>query len=305
MDMETITRVDKSNIRPFQGLLTGELVDEIAVGKSFAIGALDGDIAAGIAVFYEGYNPLEEQPVIRVKWLYVHPDHRGKGLGDELVTTMIVTAIEYDAAALTVAFDEDSSEIGDFLETWGFSFKEGKGPEICLSLKDVKSYKDIMEFNENVTAVSDIDEAKAKALIRKYLKKSGYSGFLLSKELPLDYYDEDLSGFLGSPDKPTGLVLVHSVSRDKQVIEFISCDDPESEGDMRLLSHACQEAMGKYSKDTIFAVKPDSMEFLLNLDVYQLFKKCLMEKRTEAILLSDDWQDILESITEDADRMSL
>ena len=291
--METITRVEKSNIKPFQSLLTEELEEEITVGKAYAIGALDEDIAAGIAVFYEGYNPLEEKSVVRIKWLYVHPDHRGKGLGDELVTSMIKIAMDYDAAALTVIFDENDSEMRDFLETWGFSFKKGNGPEIAFALKDGRSYKDIMEFSNKVTALSDIDSGKAKGIIRKYLNKNGYQGFLLSSELPSDYYEEDLSGFKGSPEQPTGLILVHSIGKDKFFIEFLACEDSENEGEMELFCHACQETMGKYPKDSILIYKPDNLEFLINLDIYQLFKQYLMESCTEAVLLSSKWQEIM------------
>ncbi len=289
--MLMITRIDKSNIEPFLNLMHEDIADEIIVGKSLAIGALDSDTAAGIAVFNDEYLHDEGEYIVNIKWLFVHPDHRGLGIGDEIMSSLILSSDEAGADAIKVTFDENNSSMREYLEEWGFSFNNGWGTEIALSFRDIKNHKSILMSGEKVAALSDIDKDQAFKLIRRYLKKSGYKGFLLEECLPEEYIDFDVSGFMGSSENPTGLILVHYSKEGKLLTEFLSCDDKEIGNDISLLGFACLNSMSKYPPNSLLIIKPDTMEFIMNLDAVQLFKKHMMQNLTDAILLREDWEE--------------
>ncbi len=290
-----ITRVDKSNIEPFLKLMHEDMAEEIIVGKTLAIGALDNDTAAGIAVFYDETFPDEGGSVVRIKWLFVHPDHRRKGIGDEIMGQLILISDDAGADGVTVSFDEEIPLVKDFLEKWGFSFAGGLGKEIALNFKDIKNYKSSLTSSEKISALSYIDEIHAHELIRKYLRKSGYTGFLLEEGLPKGYIDFEVSGFWGSRENPTGLVLIHCSKEGKLIVEFLVCDGRESFKEIELLRFVCLKAMCKYSQDTLLIVKPDTNEFIMDLDAEHLFKNYLMLNLTEAIILREDWEELIDS----------
>lgn len=287
--MDNVTRILANNIEPFKPLLPGEYVEEVVVGKSLGIGALDEGVAAGAAIFYVDFNPDAEKGIIRVKWFYVHTKHRQRRMADALLDTLITVAKEFDVEAITVDFQENAQGMKEYLEKRGFSLDQGFGPEIGLSLSDIKDHKTIMSFCKGVQSLVEVEESQVGLFVKRYMKKNGYKGFLFSKNLPGDYIDEDISCFIGSIENPRGMLIAHHIKQKKVIVEFLCSEDRESIDEVSLVCFACQETMRKYSRDTIVVVKPETWEFVLNIDAEQLFKKYMVTDTMEGILLKDDF----------------
>ena len=281
---DSITGITKENIDAFGPLLDPDIYEEIEVGKSLGIGVVQEKTAAGAAAYGFESEPLDGGKILRIKYFMIHSDYRLEGLGDELMAALIAAANEAGADIVAVSFPKDLDDVRAFLEGWGFSLEDGISPEIALSLKDVKNHQLIMENSLEVKALDDEETGDVRRLIKRCFRIWGYKGFLDNTALFSDYLDLNLSCYLGTKEAPIALLLAHRTPKGKVLVEYLGSADPGSEDEIILLSHVCVEAMRKYKNKTMITVKPDNMEFILNLDADQLFKKHLMLNITEGIL---------------------
>ncbi|MBO5623474.1 MAG: GNAT family N-acetyltransferase [Butyrivibrio sp.] len=284
---DSITGITKENIDAFETLLDPDIYEEIEVGKSLGIGVVQEGTAAGVAAYGLDTEPLDGGKILRIKYFMIHSDCRLEGLGDELMAALIAAANEAGADIVAVSFQKDLEDLRGFLEGWGFLLEDGISPEIALSLKDVKNHRLLMENSMGVKALIDEESGDDRRLIKRCFRIWGYSGFLNNTALLSDYLDMDLSCYMGTKEAPLALLLVHRTPKGKVVVEYLNSADPGSEDEIMLLSYVCYEAMGKYGNKTLITVKPDTMEFILNLDADQLFKKHLLLNITEGILFLD------------------
>lgn len=83
----------------------------------FVVAVEDGDVVG----FVQSYLVDRREPVGELDWLHVHPDHRGKGIGDDLLRRVETELIERGAERIegrVLAANESGAE---FYEREGFS----------------------------------------------------------------------------------------------------------------------------------------------------------------------------------------
>ncbi|UIP00247.1 GNAT family N-acetyltransferase [Halobaculum sp. CBA1158] len=96
------------------GEVTETLTDDDAV---FVVAVDDGDVVG----FVQSYLVERREPVGELDWLHVHPDHRGKGIGDDLLRRAETELLERGAERIegrVLAANEAGAE---FYEGEGFS----------------------------------------------------------------------------------------------------------------------------------------------------------------------------------------
>ena len=281
---DSITGITKDNIDAFEPILDTDIYEEIEVGKSFGLGVVQEGTASGAAAYILEDEPMDGGKILRIKYLFIHADYRMEGLGNVLMTALIAAARDAGADTLAISFPKGLEDMRDFLEGWGFRLEDGISPEIALSLKAVKNHKQMMDNSSEVKALSDEEPGDAKKLIKRCFRAWRYNGFLTAAAFLDGYLDPDLSCFLGPKESPLALLLAHYTPKGKVVVEYLRSFDPGAEEEVMLLSFVCFNAMSKYKNDTLITIKPDTMEFILNLDADQLFKKHLLLDITEGIL---------------------
>ena len=281
---DSITGITKENMDAFEKLLDPDVFEEISVGKSFGIGVVQEGTAVGAAAYNFDVDPLDGGMILRLNYLLIHPEYRLYGLGDMLMTAIIAVAEDAGADTIAVLFPSESEDLRGSLEGWEFELEDGISPEIAISLKDVMDHKQIMENCRNVKPLAEENPGDFGTIVKGCLAAWGYKGFLSGPVLLSDYLDLDLSCYMGSLQSPQALLLAHYTPKGKVAVEFLGSNDPDSEDEIKLLSFLCVEAMRKYKKNTFVTIKPDTMEFILNLDADKLFKKHLILSMTEGIL---------------------
>ena len=281
---DSITGITKENMDAFEKLLDPDVFEEISVGKSFGIGVVQEGTAAGAAAYSFDVDPLDAGTILRIKYLLIHSKYRLDGLGDMLMAAIIAAAEDAGADTIAVLFPSESEDLSGFLEGWGFELADGISPEIAISLKDVRDHMQIVENCRNVKPLAEESTGDYRTIVKECFAAWGYKGFLSGSVLSSDYLDLDLSCYMGSPQSPQALLLAHYTKKGKVAVEFLGSNNPDSEDEIKLLSFLCVEAMRKYKKTTFVTIKPDTMEFILNLDADKLFKKHLILGMTEGIL---------------------
>ncbi|QZP36760.1 GNAT family N-acetyltransferase [Halobaculum magnesiiphilum] len=94
--------------------VTDALADEDAV---FVVAVEDGDIVG----FVQSQLVERREPVGELDWLHVHPDHRGKGVGDDLLRRAETELLELGAERLEGRVLAANEAGGEFYEREGFA----------------------------------------------------------------------------------------------------------------------------------------------------------------------------------------
>ncbi|WP_435063626.1 GNAT family N-acetyltransferase [Halobaculum sp. EA56] len=94
--------------------VTETLEDEDSV---FVVAVDDGEVVG----FVQSYLVERREPVGELDWLHVHPDHRGKGLGDDLLRAAETELLERGAERIEGRVLEANEAGTEFYEREGFS----------------------------------------------------------------------------------------------------------------------------------------------------------------------------------------
>ena len=227
------TRVTASNVDVFLPLLTADMAEDIRTGRREALGAIRckdskkdrRPYAAGILAYYVDTAFSAEDPVLRIEWLFVHEDFRGRGVSDsliaELVYQMHVTGIEATAVSLVVG-DSWEPAIGSVFARWKFEFEPQMDPDTYIRIGDLTDLTQIGEFASHAKPLSSMSAKEAGFLQANALTRDEYRGYIRNLIKDPDYFDMDLSCYVGKKSNPNGLMLVHRTPSGMLRVEYIS-----------------------------------------------------------------------------------
>lgn len=95
-----------------------ELAENLAGDDAVFVVAVDGDDVVG---FVQSYLVERREPVGEIDWLHVHPDHRGAGIGDDLLRRADTGLLELGAERIEGRVLDANEAGAEFYEGEGFS----------------------------------------------------------------------------------------------------------------------------------------------------------------------------------------
>ncbi len=209
-----ITRIEEDNIDRFTGLMTLDMAEEILVKKSHGIGCLrpgkDGSLyAVSSAVYHTEREGLENRQILRIKWLYVHPEYRNKGIGDLMLAEIMRIVMKNGISGATIDLPADTADtlMEEWLVKWQFSFEKGLEPDFILRLSDIGDIEEFRPLIEEVKSLSSVKTKDSDRLIHELLSKTGYDGFL--NTVPKGYISPELSCYIDDGRSARALALTH------------------------------------------------------------------------------------------------
>lgn len=211
-----ITTVTCENKALFESMAQAQWFDLLELPGRFVLGAIDeddqGQYAAGVLVFeVEEISPEEDAYLIAgtLRWLYVEPQARGRGVGDALMEEFFRVIGETGGVHLAlcdVPMDAEYNELCAFLEDWGFTFSIGDVFETTLPLGELLS-NSFFSGNPGLPVVS-LSESPSLALSREIDRYTELPS--VRSDLPelLPFCDMDVSCALWDKLELKGLMLV-------------------------------------------------------------------------------------------------
>ncbi len=287
-----VTRITADNAGAFDHLLSPDLLDEVIAGKSRALGALraaGNDVySTGAVVFSVETAGLHQEEVLRLKWLYVDENWRGRGIANALLGELVHFVSKEHMAAMTADLyvDDRFDLLGNLLASWHFLFVGGLSPEFAVALRDITDRAALQKYEDKVTSLLDLSGGEGKRLFRDYLSGAGYQGYLSEKSLPEDYIEGELSTFAGRQTNPTGLLLAHRCPSGKITIEYSHMREGAEDQKEEMLGALMLTALYKYDKSAE-VVMPESMTGDLEL-LGDMFAKQRGQYLVEGILTPPD-----------------
>ncbi len=299
------TRVTVRNVKTFKNVLSDDMVEDITTGRRDAIGAIrgrgDDAVAVGVLCYYlDSDSPIEDS-TLRIEWLFVHPDFRGRGVGDSLIGELVYQMIKNGIPTMTATFVAGYTwepYIGDLFSRWKFMFGTQKEPDTIIAVDDLNEPKKIVAFYrkicKGVMPLSELKGMQASAFIESVLKRDDYTGYLLHQAASPTYFDLNLSCYVGRPKSPDGVMLVHRTPSNMLRVEYISVHTDSKPIALMAVQLLVQAKSKNNNTKTI-------IDFPVSMDAFNALIGKLIPKQMSSLLvlgvLSDSF--LLSDITED------
>ena len=266
------TRITKNNIECFIGSLTDDLIDDISTGRYQAIGALryDGQAVAGVGalVYLVDRDLLGDEYILRIKWLFVKEQFRRRGVATSLLGGILWKnkILENENVLVEVPVDKEwYGAYYNMLSDWHFDMEEGYSPQLYLRVSDL-NYGDVIEKMAALASpLKKLVADNRKKAFDTLGKKDDRLYKLLSRNIPDDYFDEELSGFCIKDGKFLGMILVHRLPSWTIRVEYMGGDYKTCQV---LLSHTICMAKKLCSPDTVLEFTVESEEIGVYFDKY-------------------------------------
>ncbi len=251
------TRITKDNVERFRGSLTVDLMDDIRTGKYQAIGALrydeDGVSGVGALVYFVDTDRLDDEYIVRVKWLFVKENFRNRGVATSLLGGLLgrCQALETENVLFEVpAKKELIQPYYKLLSDWHFDFEAGLAPQLYLKMKDVEAMDELWDMAADVKPLKKLPTDKLNSLSGKFAD---------------DYYDGELSCYIAKGDTILGALLVRRLPSGMIRMERLVGDSKYVEN---LLSFMLISAKDICDDDTIVELFAESEELNDYFDAY-------------------------------------
>ncbi len=246
-----VSSITKDNAEQFSEVLSADLVDEIKRGKTRGIAALrtekDGTFAAGALCYYMENDPADNEPVLRVKWLYVGEDYRFTGVAGSLIGEMVYQMAKNEKiSAMTLDYPAllpEAGILGELLQEWHFSFKTGLSPEFITTASNIKEIQKLEKYGSLVKSMESLKE--------KNIRVKGYSE---------GFFDREFSFFAGDIKNPEGLLLGHRYPSGTVRAEYIYLRPASEKTFLFLVSAFLLKIVNTCPKDTEIVIPIDAEE---------------------------------------------
>ena len=267
------TRIGAKNISVFMPVLSEDLAEDIRTGRRKAIGAIrsigQGTYGAGAIVYWLDTQDSEE-PLLRIEWLYVHENFRGKRIADSLIGELVYQMQKNDIEAMTASFVVGSTwepVLAGIFAHWRFGFGPQMEPDTIIRLGDVSDFDALRKKASSASPLSAMEERMRTQFVERVLRDGKYKGYIWNIVKDTDYFDPDLSCFIGEWHSPEAVLLVHKAPSGNFRVEYADADDDDTDAILAMASFAIYQALAKVSDEDIlidFPIRMDELEIYLD-----------------------------------------
>lgn len=288
-----ICAIDKSSSKNFAAVMSEDIREDVDVGKYRAVGILsrNGEQAHGVGslVYYYEKSVPDGIRILRIVWLYVHPDYRNRGCADVLVSEILHTAVKNRAEMITadIQAGEALESLGAVLDKWFFRFTPGMDSDFVCRISDIANLRKLKDYIGKAKRLSAHPEPEVKHIVNRYFRGRQRSAYIIADSLPGNYIDTQLSFYTGSLSKPGAMILAHKKPSGIISVEY-SYVSPLSENDSGILfANFTAAAAIKYGRNAQLRMSIESENDGDIMD--NMFPKQMGFYMAEAVLKKPDW----------------
>ena len=298
------TRITPENISVFLPVLTKDLAEDILTGRREAIGAVRAkgvrSYGAGALVYYADDGP--DGATLRIDWLYVHPDFRGRRIANSLIGEMVYQVQKGAGSTLAASFTVGENwepVIGSIFAKWKFIFGTQMEGDTIVSIEDILDPAPIEEvrkkYGKEAKPLSEIQDRDRSSFIRRTLIRDGYRGYLWRQAEKPDYFDPELSCYVGDRRNPEGVMLVHRTPSGMLRVEYAGLGSGDGRSIFSMTGNVLYRAITTESSKS-------TLDFPIRMDEFEEMMKRIVPKQRSAFyvtaVLSGDY--VEEDVTEEA-----
>ncbi|MBQ8945986.1 MAG: GNAT family N-acetyltransferase [Lachnospiraceae bacterium] len=291
------TRIDADNINVFMPVLPDDIVEEIVTGRRQALGAIRSikqvAYAAGAIVYWLDTETQEDSPILRIEWLYVHPDFRGRRIADSLIGELVYQMHKNDIEVMTASFAVGSTWeplMGSIFSHWRFGFGGQMAPDTVILPGDVTELDELKKKSDSVNPLSGMDEHERMQFIRRSLTNGKYTGYLWDVLENKDYFDPEISCYTGDRSSPSGVMLMHRTPSDDYRVEYVSADDEAAEEIISMCAFVISQSVARGHSESL-------IDFSIRMDELWEYLDLVIPKQKSALLVTG----VLTGVSDETD----
>ncbi len=196
------------NLSAFSHLIPSEYCDEIKNGSLCGVGVVEEN--EGVAAFICD----EENELFRIRWIYVDPKYRGRGIGPWLLERRLDDARFAGAlrgAVADLSMDDEEGRLEELLMSEGFLIELEDSGVYSLSLDSLANLDklSLLECKLTEKAVIPLERADQDLRRNAYLAvKNGNKTAPLPQQLDWEQYDQTYSAFYQIHGQVQGMMLI-------------------------------------------------------------------------------------------------
>jgi GNAT superfamily N-acetyltransferase len=221
--------VTRDNVSAFTHLLTEDIAEKITAKKLNCIGGIRNDdelYCPQGTLCYEVVSRMGdgEKPFCYLTWLYVDPEHRGKGTARGMLSQLFEILKKNSVKLVVADFDEEQAPLlRRFYEDQGFSLDYWISDNLSTSLEEIKSH---LKGEEDDSACKALSESKRK--------------------LYGDWYDPEISTEMTLQDGSSACLLIHRAPSGDLCVERIDSKRKITESEYRKLLKSSMEVASEF-----------------------------------------------------------
>ncbi len=257
--MNTVT-IEKENLSLYEALIPKVIAEDIGRKYYRAFGIFnDDEVPVGACVYKLIHLENANHPTqARLDHLIVDPRERGKGYGkalmEEFNTGILSEGAKSSFFELPVKENEKTAE---FLKKYGYALEEKEGDLVRVTIEDIM--KSPLAAKARIPdIIGDIGEVPMRK-VKKGIMNSVFSGNDIEEDLPnlpLFWFQSQLSAFTMKDEKVTGLFLIHQ--SDENIFEPMLLFALEPDAKKDLLN------MVRFSAQKVMELCPPESYILIN-----------------------------------------
>lgn len=244
-----IYRLTQENAKDAAGILLPEVVEALKENQPVTVlAAMDGNQVIG------AMGGAIDGDAFEITSLYVHPEHRRRGAGQELIWKL-QDILEEDEVVIRADFNvenEDNRTLRPFFDSMGFKTESAAYPSYYIaSLNRLRTSSIIEKEDENVRAFSEVPERLIRAASNMGIEK-GYpmpEGGLLSAGI-----DPNMSFCVLKKDEMSAYVAVEPVDEEMVKVSALWSEIPDPRELIGMLSQMLKEIRARYKPETRVAM---------------------------------------------------
>lgn len=218
-----------------------------ASGQQLMIyGIVEDHVAVGAAVVHV------TAPESVLKYVYVAPDYRGRGLCGECLLNLGYALWRLGVYRLTARYiPKEHETLHRWLISGGALVSPSGCGSFCFRLKDVKDNQNLSGSAEEIVSLSEC-AAPELAVFGRHMRQKGF----VPVPLPIDPadYDADCSGVYKKDGRLEALLLVKRQG-DTVELPFVYSNAGSPAVFLMLMRFALQEGLKRYPEDTVCTLR--------------------------------------------------
>ena len=294
------TLITMENLERFEALIPPDRREDIRFEKRQAVGALrfrkDGVYAAGVMTFYIDTDPVMNDPVLRIDWIYVSEEFREQQVATLLLCDLFGKAASVGITCLCAEIPKDSENVDQLrsmFSDWHFRLEEGLSPVFYSRLSDLMSNKIVRALSANAKPFEYISYEE-QVMIKEVFRKIDPNLDALLEKVPPNFHDRMLSCACFE-NRRGAILLAHHLPSGLTHVDYLGCTPGCEEQLKNVVSWFLFGTVGRYRGDRLVSVPIVAEELGSFFDEH--FKNHLRVPVWQAMLQTPDEQEDVDPET--------
>ena len=247
-----VIQVTEENLEDFRDIIPEDIAENLSRQPYHCIALEDDndDRSAALVWEFKHLNDVTRPTISRLSWVYAGNPDAGNDAFSEYGSIMG----EVEARKSVVLMpEEDGAGVTDILAGAGFDLKKLEGEDLIVTV-GMLSELDILKKGKIPDYLGSVETLTSRPFRRGLMNCIFHTKRDKLEDLsclPLEWFEPEVSCYVQTDEKITGMLLVHRCISGRLRVEFMSAIGPDGRKDLlHMMKYSILQAVSAYPADT-------------------------------------------------------